>query len=145
MTSPIKNQPVVLSLKPRWAEAILNGSKTIEIRRRFRLGENLAQRAFVYTTSPVKALEGETRITAVRQMPIEDIKRHWLHHTGVSQSELEAYLGDLGYGTLIYLDSPRRYDRSLPLVELRERHGFTAPQSFAYASDSLLAEVGRAL
>lgn len=142
MTSHSVARVVVLSLKQRWAAAIYDGAKTVEIRRRFPIPTQLPQRALIYTSSPIKSLTGEASITAVQRLPLEEIARDWIDQTCVSREELDAYLGDLGYGTLISLDRVQHYENPISLAELRERHAFTPPQSFAYARSSILAEVG---
>lgn len=141
MQNQTETRTVVLSLKERWADEIYSGRKTIEVRRRFPISQKMPQRALIYTSSPVKAITGEVSIFAVQKLPLIKILKSWIDQTRVSREELEAYLGDLGHGTLVFMDQVKRYDSSIPLDHLRKRHGFTAPQSFAYAQPGLLAEI----
>ena len=59
---------IVLSLKPRYAEAILSGAKTVELRR-IEPKLSVPTRALIYASTPVKALLGTCiveRVTADR-------------------------------------------------------------------------------
>lgn len=114
MISHSGSRTVVLSLKQRWAAAIYDGAKTIEIRRRFPIPARLPQRALIYTSSPVKSLTGEASITAVRTLRLDEIARDWIDQTCVSREELEAYIGDLGHGTLISLARVSQYENPIP-------------------------------
>ena len=134
-------RPIILSLRPRWSEAILRGEKTIEVRRRFREGENLNQRAVIYSSAPMQAIVGEMRIDAIRTVTLRGIIDTYLDATRVTQEELEAYLGDKGEGSLLFVSAARRYSRVLRIDDLRERHQFTPPQSFAYAKEALLRDI----
>ena len=58
---------VILSLKPRFAEAILAGVKTVELRRT-ELKIVVPTRALLYAASPVRALLGTCIITSVQSM-----------------------------------------------------------------------------
>ena len=54
---PSKHQrDVVLSLEPVYSEKILNGSKTVKLRRRFSVSAPNGALAYIYSTSPVKAI-----------------------------------------------------------------------------------------
>ena len=54
---PSKHQrDVVLSIKPVYSEKILNGSKTVKLRRRFPVSAPNGTLAYIYSTSPVKAI-----------------------------------------------------------------------------------------
>lgn len=134
-------KPIVLSLKPKWAEAILSGSKTVEIRRRFPLADECNVRTLIYTSSPTKSLTGEAVIEKIAKFTIDEIWSLYGPSTMVSRQLLDEYLGDLGHGTLLFLRDAKPLRNSIPLDQLRQRHKFTAPQSFAYAKEALLEEI----
>lgn len=48
---------VILSIKPKWAELIYLGKKTIEWRKSFPKADNI-EKVFLYETAPVKAITG---------------------------------------------------------------------------------------
>ena len=61
-----------LSLKPRFAEAILAGTKTVELRRTTPKIE-VPTRALLYTSTPVRALLGTCIITSVTSARLSNL------------------------------------------------------------------------
>ena len=61
-------QPLLLSLKPRYADLIFAGRKKAELRRRIASGIE-GRDAFIYVSSPVKQLRGGFRILLARDIP----------------------------------------------------------------------------
>ncbi len=57
MASRAAQRSALMSIRPQFSTAILNGSKTIESRKRV-LAQGL-RRVVMYTTSPVQVVEGE--------------------------------------------------------------------------------------
>lgn len=64
---------VVLSIKPVYSEKILAGRKTVELRRRFPDSAPSGTLAYIYSSSPVKAMVGTALIRDVLRLPIEQI------------------------------------------------------------------------
>jgi hypothetical protein len=56
------SRDVIFSIRPPHAEKILDGTKTVELRRRFTGDVRLGTLALIYTTSPTSALTGFARI-----------------------------------------------------------------------------------
>lgn len=57
-------RPILLPIAPRWAELILRGAKTAEIRRRIPADGAAGRTAALYATSPVSAVVGQVRVHA---------------------------------------------------------------------------------
>ena len=56
--------PLLLSLKPRFAELVFMGEKTVELRRR--IASTMAGReVFIYVSSPVRMIRGGFRVAEV--------------------------------------------------------------------------------
>jgi predicted transcriptional regulator/DNA-binding XRE family transcriptional regulator len=128
---------VILSIKPRYSEKILEGVKTVELRRRFPVSAGRGASAYIYSTSPVRALVGFVEITHVERLPIAAL---WRQHGGsasVRKREFETYFSGLREGYALKISNARPFSRPLGLVELKERFGFRAPQSFLYAKPNL--------
>ena len=136
-----RDRMMILSLRPRFADAILSGAKTVELRRtepRIRV----PTRALVYASTPVRALLGTCVVTSVES---GDLGALWQAHgagSGLDHGEFLRYFEGVGAGSALSLASPRRFSRPIPLVELRSRPtGFRPPQSFSYVD----AETGNRL
>ena len=71
------SRDVIFSIRPIHAEKILDGSKTVELRRRFTGGVRPGTLALIYSTSPTSALTGSARIQDVQRLAVPDLwKRH---------------------------------------------------------------------
>ena len=109
---------VVLSLKPRFAEAILAGAKTVELRRT-EPKIVVPTQALLYAASPVRALVGTCIITSVQPL---DLVTLWQEHgsgSGLLHHEFQEYFEGVDAGTALTLTQPRAFGRQIPLQDLR--------------------------
>ena len=123
---------VVLSLKPRFAEAILDGVKTVELRRTVPKIVVPTQ-ALLYAVTPVRALLGTCVVTDVVSAELDVL---WQDHgpgAGLTYQEFRQYFEGVDAGAALTLADPQPFSRSIPLEDLQARpRGFRPPQSFAY-------------
>jgi predicted transcriptional regulator len=121
-----------ISVRPRFAELLLNGTKTVELRR-LRPAVGIGSPVLLYASSPTCALLGTGKIGEVQVGTQDDI---WLRHgarTGLSRDEYDDYFRDSARAIAIVLARIRRLTRPVPLRELRHgREWFRPPQSFRY-------------
>lgn len=135
---PFKPQrDVVLSIKPIYSEKILAGHKTVELRRRFPVSAPSGALAYIYSTSPVKAMVGTASIRDVLKLPVEQIWTEFESTAFIERSLFDKYFEGLDHGYALVFDDVRSFSRPLPLHELREKFGFEPPQSFLYAKHNL--------
>ena len=127
-----QDRMIVLSLKPRFAEAILTGDKTVELRR----AEPkivVPTRALLYATTPVRALLGTCIITSVKSADLAVLWRECDSGTALLDQEFQQYFEGVNVGTALTLTRPRAFSRQIPLQDLRAKpRSFRPPQSFAY-------------
>ena len=123
---------VVLSLKPRFAEAILAGVKTVELRRTVPKIE-VPTRALLYATTPVRALLGTCVIANVRSADLAVLWREYGSRSDLRYHEFQQYFVGVDAGTALELTQPQVLSQRIPLQDLRAKpRGFRPPQSFAY-------------
>ena len=123
---------VVLSLKPRFAEAILAGAKTAELRRT-EPKIVVPTRALLYAASPMQALLGTCVITRVRTADLVALWREYGSRSELLYHEFQQYFEGLDAGTALTLTEPQAFSQPIPLQDLRAKpRGFRPPQSFAY-------------
>ena len=122
----------ILSLRPRFADAILSGVKTVELRRT-EPKIRVPTLVLIYASTPVRALLGTCVVTSVES---DRLAALWPVHgagSGLDHGEFLNYFKGVQAGTALSLAGPRRFSRPVPLVELRSRpEGFRPPQSFSY-------------
>jgi predicted transcriptional regulator len=123
---------ILLSIKPRFARAILSGEKTVELRRtmpRARVGT----RVLVYSSTPEKALIGTAIVADVQKGTRSGIWRRFGRAAAVSRREFMTYFDGAGRAVAIVLAKPSPLPEPVPLAELRRRApGFHPPQSYRY-------------
>lgn len=132
---------VIFSIRPAHAEKILDGSKTVELRRRFTSEVRPGTLALIYSTSPTSALTGSARIQEVQRLAVTDLWKKHRSGARLQKKEFEDYFSGLDSGYAIVLTSAKPLPRPVSLRELRERFGFEPPQSYQYVRPSLRALV----
>ena len=128
---------VVLSIKPAYSDKILTGEKTVELRRRFPMAAPHGAIAYIYSTSPVKAMVGTASIRDVLRLPIEQIWTRFESTAVIERPLFDKYFEGLEDGYVIVFDDVKSFAQPLPLVELREKFRFKPPQSFRYVTPDL--------
>ena len=127
-----QDRMIVLSLKPRFAEAILTGDKTVELRRT-EPKIVVPTRALLYATTPVRALLGTCIITSVKSADLAALWWEYGSRTALLDQEFQQYFEGVDVGTALTLTRPQAFSRQIPLQDLRSKPGsFRPPQSFAY-------------
>lgn len=135
------SRDVIFSIRPVHAEKILDGSKTVELRRRFTGGVRSGTLALIYSTSPTCALTGSARIEEVQLLAVPEL---WEKHRAAAcleKKDFENYFSGLDNGYAIVLNSAKPLARPVKLPELRQRFGFEPPQSYQYIRPDLRALV----
>lgn len=128
---------VVLSIRPQYTDKILSGNKTVELRRRFPVSAPGGTMAYIYSSSPVRAMVGVAEIKSVLKLPIYQIWKKYEEHAMIEKDDFDKYFDGLDFGYVLVFDDVRSLTRPIPLAELREQFGFEPPQSFLYAKRDL--------
>lgn len=128
---------VVLSVRPTYSTKIMEGKKTIELRRRFPVSAPRGTIAYIYSTSPVQAMVGSAEIAGIFKLPVPDIWERFGKMAEIEQSSFDEYFAGVRDGFALRFTNVRAFSRSIELPELRRRFGFEPPQSFLYATSIL--------
>jgi len=132
---------LLLSIRPKYVDLILAGTKRVELRRqqpRMKSGE-----AVIYATSPRMELVASFRISSVIRAPIGMLWQLVRHEAGVSRREFDAYFAGLDAGIAIHITDVSQFHRPLPLHELRAAwKGFHPPQGFRYLNQAEITKLG---
>jgi predicted transcriptional regulator len=122
---------LLMSVRPKFARAIVAGDKRVEIRRSFS-SRWVDQRLCIYASSPDSCLLGEATVMSVVTGHPEEIWSSYGAQLGCSRSEFDGYARGASKLAAIILGQVIRYQRPLPLAEIRalnEGH-FSPPQSY---------------
>jgi predicted transcriptional regulator len=123
---------LLISIRPRFAAMIFEGTKTVELRR-VKPRAASGDLAFVYVSSPTKELQGAFEVAKVVSASPSDLWVTLGRRTGISRAEFRQYFAGKEMAHAIVIRRAWKLPLALPLPALRERGGgFQPPQSFHY-------------
>lgn len=126
------SQPLLLSLKPDYADLVFDGLKEAELRRR--ITSCLENRAvFIYVTSPVRQLRGGFRVGQVWSGPPEEVWRQVSKLAGVRKRDFDEYYAGRTVAYALEITDVWEYKNPASLNTLGDRFpDFVVPQSWRY-------------
>ncbi|MCX6677486.1 MAG: ASCH domain-containing protein [Methanothrix sp.] len=120
---------VLLSIKPKFVEAIMDGRKKYEFRKN-KFSNKDVNCIYIYSTSPIKKIIGLFKIDNI----IEDSPRAlWdqlKDHAGISEDEFFDYFRNKQMGFALEIKEVERFEN--PLDPKIIFPNFVPPQSFCY-------------
>lgn len=130
----MNERAVLLSITPEFADKIANGSKSVELRRRF---PNVPSGTWVYlySTLPIGAVTGRAKII---EIDVGSPRALWKKHremAGISARRFNQYFDGRDSGSAVKLIA---YEKIGPvdLSSLRDAiRGFVAPQSYRFLTE----------
>jgi len=122
---------VLLSIKPEFAEKILNGQKNFEFRRTIFRDATVAK-VIIYASSPVCRVIGEFDVEGVLSMSMHALWRRTRKQAGISWLVFSEYFEGKEECHAIMVANPMRYPEPKALIEAV---GLSRPpQSFTYVN-----------
>ncbi|MFG3117883.1 ASCH domain-containing protein [Streptomyces sp. NPDC048197] len=137
------DRAMLLSVHPRFATAILAGSKTVEVRRQ-RVAAPPGTTVVLYATAPTMALVGLARIAAVSVGSPREVWRAHRSQTGISRREFDEYMSGATQASGLTLEEAQPFEEPVPLGALRAAGSFHPPQSYRYLTGEALRQVAEA-
>lgn len=128
-------KPLLLSLKPVYADLVFKGLKTAELRRRMPR-ELKGRDVFIYVSSPDRVLRGGFRVADVWQGTPDDVWDRVKDMARVDPNTYNTYYE--GRSTAFALSIADAWEHKYPLTleELRSKfENFVVPQSWRYLRD----------
>jgi predicted transcriptional regulator len=133
---------MLLSIKPQHVDRILDGTKTVELRRHG-WRDALGATALLYSSGPRRALVGSFVVAAVDSGSPTQVWRKYGPRTAVTKREFDEYFAGSSTAVAVVTSHVRRLPEPLTLEELRRRQpAFLVPQSYRYVDTP---ELGRIL
>lgn len=124
-------RPLLLSLRPRFAQAILDGTKTVELRRT-RVSALPGTLLILYASSPVMAVVGVATMADRDTASPSTIWQRYRNRLGLSRTEFYEYFAGAEQATALSIVAPRMLPEPLTLNRLRTHSAFQPPQSYRY-------------
>ena len=126
---------IILSIRPKYVEAILDGSKCYEFRRTI-FKEKKVERALIYSTSPVKKIVASFRISGVIKDTPDKLWKRFKHYSGLRAQEFFDYFEHCQEGYAIRISDLELLEDPLDPFDIFP--GFYPPQSFCYLDDPVV-------
>ena len=125
-------KPLLLSLKPVYADLVFRGLKTAELRRR--ITKDVEGRdVFIYVSSPEQTLRGGFRVDKVWEDTPEAIWREVKHLAAVDEATFASYYEGRSKAFALSIAYAWEHKHALSLSDLRTKFpGFVVPQSWRF-------------
>ncbi len=119
---------VILSIKPKFANKIFDGTKKFEFRRTLFKNKDVTN-VVVYASAPVSKVIGEFEIDKIFHQDLISLWNKTSLFSGISEDYYKEYFNGKENGYAIKVKNPKKYKNELCI---RESFGLKPPQSFAY-------------
>ena len=120
---------VLMSIRPAYAEAILSGAKTVELRRR-RPSFGVGTTVLIYVTSPEQSVWGAFQVSGIIADATADLWEAVAHRAGVQRATYDSYFAGSDTAYAIEIANARRtVPTPLPI---------RPPQSYQFLDPKLL-------
>jgi predicted transcriptional regulator len=130
MDTPATDRFALMSIKPQFARAILDGTKGIEFRKR-RLAADI-DTVIIYATLPLGMVIGAFQVVTYDVDHPSPLWERHKKHAGITRSAYRDYYRNTQHAVGIVVEQVVTLPDPVPLSQLRP--GVRAPQSFAYLS-----------
>lgn len=120
---------VLLSIKPEYAQRILDGTKRFEFRRRVHRDPRV-HTVVIYATMPVGKVLGEFSIKSVHSEHPDSLWEKTKEFSGITQNFFAEYFSGRDLGHAIEVKKVKKYSQPRDLGDFLP--GGVAPQSYAY-------------
>ncbi|MCK4225007.1 MAG: GNAT family N-acetyltransferase [candidate division Zixibacteria bacterium] len=122
---------LVFSIRPTYAERIINGSKRVEVRRRFS-NKWKGATALLYASSPLRHFVGEAIIGEVIASSPDKIWSDWKEELGCTFDEFTSYCHGASEVSAIIFKEVTPFKYPIPQIQMEHlvQRELKAPQSF---------------
>lgn len=125
-----------MAIQPRYAQAILKGTKLVEFRKR-PLAPDI-RTVMIYESSPTQSIVGKFTVASTVVATPRHLWRQFGGVGGISRADLLAYYAGADRGVALVIGSIERFELPFALAALDPRPAI--PQSFTYVDPDVLAQ-----
>lgn len=129
---------IILSIKPRYADLILSGKKTVEFRRIW--AAQPVDIIAIYASSPVKKIVGLVKVSEIIQAQRQKLWECCINHGGgLTKKELMQYFQGKNIGNAVMLKNATKFKKAIDPKSLIK--DFYPPQSFQYLTSNQIKKL----
>lgn len=128
---------LLISIKPEYAQKILDGEKTVELRKtrtRLKTGDIV----LVYVSSPQQVIAGFFEVESIEifENISKEKKYFWekvKHKAHIKEKDFNTYYKSASIGVAIFIKEVHKFNNTAELIKLKQKiKNFTPPQSYRY-------------
>jgi predicted transcriptional regulator len=135
----------LFSIKNQYSEKIYSEEKLVEFRRQ-NVNTYKNEMCFIYTSSPVKKINGYFIVKEKIRASINKLWKMTKDFAGITYSEFKEYFDGCLEGTALIFEKVKEFSNKIGLDRLRELiNGFRPPQSYYNLENDLLRRYKRIL
>lgn len=136
----MEKRDFLMSIKPGYANLIVEGVKIIELRKKFPSDVKPGTKIIIYASAPVSMIIGECYIQSVEELKIDELWNRACIEAMISWSDFKEYFSGHKVGYAIHLKGHLRYDKPIPL----SKHDYLPekpPQSYCYIESERMRDL----
>ena len=120
---------VLLSIKPKYADKIIEGEKKFEFRKT-RLCKERIDDIYIYSSSPVKKIIGKITINKILEGHPKKIWELCHKYSGLTEEEFFSYFAGKEIAFALVIEEVEQFNE--PIDPYAKFDGFMPPQSYRY-------------
>lgn len=120
---------VLLSIKPKFAEAIFSGEKKFEFRKAIYKDKSV-KIVYVYASAPISKVIGSFYVDEILELNIDELWENTNKSAGITEAYFHEYFADRTFGFALKVEKAKLFDEPKKLKEMFGIHH--PPQSFCY-------------
>lgn len=124
---------VILSIKPKYALALLSGKKRVEFRKK--IFKRPVDKVYIYSSSPTKKIIGYFTFNEIVEMPPMELWNNYESIGAIDKEEFFNYFKDCEKGFAIMVEKTESFKKGIDPIDFFEN--FCAPQSYIYTEETL--------
>lgn len=128
---------VILSIKPIYANAIMDGIKKVEFRKK--IFKKPVDKVFVYSSSPDKKIIGYFTIGNIVEDSPQKLWEKYSDIGCISKEDFFNYYKNMESGFSIKIESYKKFNKGVDPAEIFEK--FCAPQSYFYLEEEKALDI----
>jgi len=136
--SDTRRKDVIISIKPRYVEKILNKEKIYEFRK-IVFKENNIRNIYIYASSPIKKIVAICEFEKIIEGTPEEVWEVCKDYAGISEQEFFSYFNNREKAYSIKLKNIQKLESGFDPYKLIKN--FRPPQSFMYADINFILSV----
>jgi predicted transcriptional regulator len=124
---------VILSIKPKYAQAIIAGTKKVEFRKK--IFKRPVDKVYIYSSSPTKKIIGYFTFSEIVEETPTELWSKFQNVGSIDKADFFDYFKDSEKGFAIVVDNVEKFKKGIDPIEFFEN--FCAPQSYIYIEENL--------